>query len=153
MEGKAAVALFAFNPADHYWVRQDGRIYSSGRQEYVSDLCGEYEEWLSAGGIATPFPLDADGEESEDVLRVGLAKLGFAMFRNDEKPSERRERAYMSEVDAIREKVLSYQVEADGWILLGDAEKATAAVEKSESALREYVMGKERIRSRYPDSN
>lgn len=69
-----------YNPADHYWLREDGRIYSSARQAYIDLDNPAYQAWVKRGGSATRFPKGPDRKESDDEMRVVLKKHGLAMF-------------------------------------------------------------------------
>lgn len=56
------------NLKDHYWTRQDGTVYSSKHKADMVEAELSYQEWLSQGGITTPYPKDEHGEESPAEL-------------------------------------------------------------------------------------
>lgn len=63
---------------------------------------------------------------------------------------ELRAAAYVAEADPLRDAALSYQAEAEGWRLAGEAERERLARVKAEDNLRRYTATKEEIRLRYP---
>lgn len=67
-------------------------------------------------------------------------------------PAEKREDAYLLEVDQYRNDALSYQLEANAYRLDGNLTAAVAAEEKMNAALRCYRDKKEEIRARFPDT-
>jgi len=74
-----------FNPADWYWIKQDGKVYSSARQrEYAPSNTG-YKEWRALGNRATPYPTDIGGNDSEAELASVLAAHGLTLRAPDPK--------------------------------------------------------------------
>ena len=53
---------------DHYWIRKDGRVYSSRLRDYAAKDDREYIDWLAKGNTPTHFPKGPDREESEEEL-------------------------------------------------------------------------------------
>lgn len=102
----------------------------------------EMYEYSAAGErIAVVNVNEETGEETVD--QAATARLNA--------PEAKRERAYVAEADPIRDRAMSYRMEADGWRLEGNEAKALEAEAKRDDALREYVAKKEEIRGRYPD--
>lgn len=67
-------------------------------------------------------------------------------------PEQKRQDAYVLEVDPLRKQAAEYQDEAEGWRLLGDLDKAAAAEEKARQFLVAAVEKKEEIRSLHSDA-
>lgn len=65
-----------YAPDRHYWLREDGQIFSSARMKYITEADAEYLSWTAAGGTATPFPRDNCGTESERELAKVLIAAG-----------------------------------------------------------------------------
>lgn len=57
-----------YDKLDHYWLRQDGTIYSSARRMDLAADDATYQEWQETGGAPTGYPKDRDGIESAGVL-------------------------------------------------------------------------------------
>jgi hypothetical protein len=70
-----------YNPNDWYWIKADGGIYSSGQQKTMTAEQAaqnqQYQTWLASGGIPTPYPEDAEGQESEAELAAVLRPFGL----------------------------------------------------------------------------
>ncbi len=62
-----------YNPFDWYWRRADGALWSSARAMLVTETDAAFEAWQSAGNAPTPWPRDAEGNESAAELRAVLA--------------------------------------------------------------------------------
>lgn len=141
--------ITSYDPADHYWKREDGQFYSSRAGAYVGDDDTALLLWRQRGGVETRFPKDTDGSESEEILRAILRQQGIELFASES--VARRRAAYVEESDAFRNEALSYQTEAQAWLLEGNEEKAAAAKAKAETALHAYLEAKQTIRDRIPD--
>lgn len=77
-----------FDVWNWYWLAEDGRVFASARQVIVDDDDDAYLAWLAAGHVATPWPRDDAGEQTDaamqDVLRpyglwVGLDALKIGL--------------------------------------------------------------------------
>lgn len=66
-----------FNPADWYWIKEDGAIYSSASQAFVEADDAAFVAWRSAGATPTPYPRDTAGNESEAALQDVLSPYGI----------------------------------------------------------------------------
>ena len=64
-----------------YWSGSDGsRIYSSAKQTIVGKDDKDFAAWKAAGNLPTPWPKNADGEETDEALAEVLAGYGLRMF-------------------------------------------------------------------------
>ncbi|OOO15664.1 hypothetical protein [Agrobacterium pusense] len=68
-----------YNPLDHYWLREDGVIFSSLRSGTVGVNDEAYAAWLKNGGTITVWPRDANGEQTDDALQEVLSPHGVFM--------------------------------------------------------------------------
>jgi hypothetical protein len=60
-----------YTPADWYWERAGGTLYSSKRSMEIAATDAEYLAWVESGGIPTQFPKDTHGNESYgEMLKV-----------------------------------------------------------------------------------
>ncbi len=66
----------AFTPLDWYWLASDGRIYSSGRNALVFPYDTGYLTFLARSGGATPWPTDANGQQTTAALQAVLSYYG-----------------------------------------------------------------------------
>jgi hypothetical protein len=66
-----------FVPKDWYWIAADGRIFSSARQANVAASDAAYIAWLAAGGIATVWPKDDSGNQTDTSLQAALMPYGL----------------------------------------------------------------------------
>lgn len=69
-----------YTPQNHYWIKSDGTIYSSAMQNCVSDADAAYKAWCAEGGIATQYPRDTAGVESDAELEAVLAVHGLRLY-------------------------------------------------------------------------
>jgi hypothetical protein len=70
-----------YNPKDWYWVHRDGAtVYSTARNAEVSASDAHYAAWLDAGNEPTPYPCDANGNESREELGAVLAPFGLRVY-------------------------------------------------------------------------
>lgn len=64
-----------------YWISSDGsQIYSSSRQAVIKKDDKDFAAWKAAGNLPTPWPKNADGEETDEALAEVLAGYGLRMF-------------------------------------------------------------------------
>lgn len=68
-----------YNPLDHYWLRDDGVIFSSLRSGTVSEKDEPYAAWLKNGGTVTVWPRDDKGEQTDEALQEVLSPHGVFM--------------------------------------------------------------------------
>ncbi|NLS02332.1 hypothetical protein HGP14_02970 [Rhizobium sp. P32RR-XVIII] len=65
-----------YDPHNWYWLADDGRLYSSARNATISRSDGEYVAWSKKGNVATRWPVDASGDQTEGALQDVLAPYG-----------------------------------------------------------------------------
>jgi hypothetical protein len=65
-----------FNPANWYWLADDGRVYSSARQIVVNVSDPGYVAWVAAN-TATPWPRDGAGNQTDAALQDVVAPYGL----------------------------------------------------------------------------
>ena len=78
MSNSAAV-LPHYNPRNWYWIAGDERIYSSALGKLISKASQDYAAWTEAGGIATPWPRDAEGNQTQIALDEVIVASGLAI--------------------------------------------------------------------------
>jgi hypothetical protein len=66
-----------FNAFNWYWKADDGRLFSSATQALVQASDVAYLAWQTNGGIATIWPRDASGAQSNDALQEVIAPYGM----------------------------------------------------------------------------
>lgn len=64
-------------PRDWYWVSEDGRVYASARAAIVSADDKGLADFKDRGQVPTPWPKDADGQESDAELNDVLRPYGL----------------------------------------------------------------------------
>ena len=69
--------MIIYNPQNWYWIKGGERIYSSGKNTFIDPSNTDYCAWQSSGGVATNWPRDAEGEESDVELAAVLAPFGI----------------------------------------------------------------------------
>lgn len=69
--------LKPFTPSDWYWLKADGSLFSSARIATVPASDEAYVEWAAEGGVATRYPVDVEGNESEAELQAVLNAYGL----------------------------------------------------------------------------
>lgn len=97
-----------FNPYNWYWQADDGRIFSSVNCELVNETDGHFKKWKAAGGVATRWPADEDGEQTDASLQavlqpygvfVGLAAYKDAAIRRINETAENCRRKFITTGD------------------------------------------------------
>jgi hypothetical protein len=58
-----------YDPLNWYWLADDGRIYSSATQTIIDNTDANYTAWVNAGGIATVWPRDGSGNQTNASLQ------------------------------------------------------------------------------------
>lgn len=86
--------MLSFDPFHWYWLAEDGRVYSSASQSLVDDDDAGYSEW-SVENHATPWPRDAEGNQTDAALQDVLSEYGLSVG-----------------VDGLRETIL-YEIDAE----------------------------------------
>jgi hypothetical protein len=64
-------------PLDWFWLADDKRVYGSAKQTIVTDTDPDYVAWTGAGGIATIWPRDDAGNQTNDALQAVLGPYGM----------------------------------------------------------------------------
>lgn len=59
-------------PRNWYWIADDGRIFGSAAETIVDDTDQGYKDFLAAGKLATPWPKDDAGNQTDAVLQSVL---------------------------------------------------------------------------------
>lgn len=67
-----------FEPGIWYWLREDGAVYSSDRGAVIAEGDAEYSAWTSTGQRATPWPKDANGNQTMASLQAVLPEGVYA---------------------------------------------------------------------------
>jgi hypothetical protein len=66
-----------YDPSDWYWLKADGRLFSSARIAIVPATDETYLEWVATDGVPTPYPVDTEGNESTAELQAVLDPYGL----------------------------------------------------------------------------
>ena len=66
------------NLADWYWKANDGRVYSSKRSALIYPYDSGYLAFVAKYGAASPWPIDAQGNQTNQALREVLSAYGIA---------------------------------------------------------------------------
>jgi hypothetical protein len=68
-----------YDPLDWYWSADDGRLFGSARRGLVSEpeTDQSFTDWLSAGGVPTSWPRDAEGDQTDAALQSVLQPYGL----------------------------------------------------------------------------
>ena len=69
--------LTGFNPADWYWIAKTGRTYSSARNAFVYPYDFAYLAFVAKNGAASPWPIDASGQQTSASLVEVLSFYGI----------------------------------------------------------------------------
>jgi hypothetical protein len=64
--------------ADWYWQASDGRVYSSKRGQLVYPYDSGLKAFVGKHGAASPWPIDAQGKQTNLALADVLAAYGIA---------------------------------------------------------------------------
>lgn len=68
-----------YDPSNHYWRRDDGLIFSSARRKIMDPADVDYSLWLGAGGVATAWPRNENGDQTDKSLQEVLTQQGLFM--------------------------------------------------------------------------
>lgn len=66
-----------YTPADWYWRRSDGKLFSSARIAVVNANDPDFVAWSAPGRVPTPWPRDETGVEQVSELQDVLGKHGL----------------------------------------------------------------------------
>ena len=70
----------AYNPAQWYWLADDGRVFSGPLETVVTTSDSGYVAWVAAGNPQTAWPRELDGNQTDAALQDVLTPHG--MFVN-----------------------------------------------------------------------
>jgi hypothetical protein len=62
---------------DNYWLADDGRIYGSAKQAMTTAADPDYAAWMDNGNVATPWPRDNAGAQTNASLQSVLSSYGL----------------------------------------------------------------------------
>lgn len=65
-----------WNPAYHFWLADDGRVYASNRQIITTEADADYAAWVAAGNTATQWPRDDAGNQTNDAMQAVVGPHG-----------------------------------------------------------------------------
>jgi len=71
--------MLCYTPTDWYWLADDGRLFSSARATLVPDDDPAYAGFVSTGGVATRWPEDDDGYQTDAALAWVLNPHGITV--------------------------------------------------------------------------
>jgi hypothetical protein len=66
-------------PYNHYWLADDGRVYFSDTQATLSDTDADYVAWTDNGNIATAWPRDDAGNQTNESLQAVVGPFGMSV--------------------------------------------------------------------------
>ena len=72
--------LSIYNPYDWYWLADDGRLYASARGGLADASDPAYLSWGVLCGVATPWPRDDDGVQTDAALQQVLTPYGLDLW-------------------------------------------------------------------------
>lgn len=64
-------------PSHWYWIALDGRVYGSAHQTVVAEADTDFQAWLAAGNVPTPWPKDGDDAQTDAALQDVLTPYGL----------------------------------------------------------------------------
>jgi hypothetical protein len=67
----------SYNPYDWYWLADDNRVFASARQIVVDNADAAYIAWTGAGNVATPWPRDAAGNQTNAAMQEVLTPFNL----------------------------------------------------------------------------
>lgn len=117
-----------YNPADHYWVSDTGRVYSSVERREVQEV--------PEGRLVSRWPEDADGKQSLDALQAVPAPFSIWLTLDAEKDAAAR--AVDDAAEVARHKYLTPG--------LGQALTYQAKIEE----IRRYDQDTNPVKADYP---
>jgi hypothetical protein len=81
-----------FNVYDYYWLADDGRVYSSAKQEIVNSTDPDYAAWFADGNVAKSWPRALDGSQTDKTLQEYLKPYNLFAGLRDYVGFKRRQR-------------------------------------------------------------
>jgi hypothetical protein len=67
------------NPFKHYWLADDGRVYSAPLQNIVTTNDPGYVDFTGSGGVAVRWPVDEAGVQTDEALLEALEPHGLSL--------------------------------------------------------------------------
>ena len=138
-----------FMPSNHYWVRVDGKVFSSARCAEYEAEDGIYQAWLAEGRLPTKYPCDELGNESVAELAKVLAVHGLRASPLTQ--TEKRKKAFAEEADVLRDEISGYREEAAARRQVGDDAGAVKVEDWARAKRVRWLEIREEIRERFPD--
>ena len=129
--------MIPYNPFDWYWLADDGRLYSSARSGLTDASDPAYLSW---GGVATSWPRDDDGAQTDAALQEVLAPYGLALWPETLAQAQAR---LCQAIDAAAE------TQRQRWITPG-AGQAITYLTKADEARRAVSVGAAAQPADYP---
>lgn len=124
-----------YTPADWYWAREDGAVWSSAKGDYIAPAGDTaYLEWTARGNRPTTWPRDDDGAQTDAALHEVLSPHGLGIGLHAARD------AALAEVMAHLE-AKSFRARATASIGAVDDPKKLAAVVKSLKADIDQTSG------------
>lgn len=77
-----------FTAENWYWIRDDGTIYSSATQSIINASNAGYKSWVKAGGVATRWPVDSSGEQTDAAMLDVVSPYGLRISSSPIDPSK-----------------------------------------------------------------
>jgi len=69
-----------YTPLNWYWAASDGvRVYASARNALVYHYDTGYLAFLATNGMATPWPVDANGQQTTAALQAVVGQYGITL--------------------------------------------------------------------------
>ncbi|AYO83567.1 hypothetical protein [Methylobacterium brachiatum] len=72
-------SLPLYNPANHYWLAEDGRLFSSAAGDIVPNDNPAFKAWATGGRLPTAWPRDDAGEQTNAALHEVLAPYSLTI--------------------------------------------------------------------------
>jgi len=119
-----------YDPQNHYWAKADGSLYSSASMTTVPADDAVYLAWAEAGGIATLYPLDEAGEESEAELAAVLAPYGLTVYPDPNAAIDAQIQALEATVTQRRLREAALTDEGKAWLADLDAQIAALRAQR-----------------------
>ena len=67
-----------YEPNNWYWKAEDGRVFSSARNQIVTEADADYTKWIALK-TPTSWPRDAEGAQTDAALQEVVGPYGVTM--------------------------------------------------------------------------
>lgn len=127
---------------DWYWLAADGRVFSSRRSALVAADDADYVAWRARGNVATGWPKDGAGQQTDAALAEALAPHGLytspaaALAAGAKAECTRRIFAHLS--DATQKNITAYAADLALTGTLSSDQQADVATAR---AIRLWING------------